>query len=107
MPLAKLPTYDDTYFSESFKVIIRSCKEVLLETSSEYPITDKSFLYAHRNNFYAWLRGLGFDERLLWTIAFINDIKDPTGDITYLTKIQTVTIDSVDSIILPLKTKYA
>ena len=107
MPLAKLVTEQDIYFSEPFKVIVRSCKEVLLEGSTVLPITDRSFLYAHRNNFYAWLRGIGFDERLIWVTAFINDIKDPTGDISYLKEIRTVTIDAVDSIILPLKTKYA
>lgn len=105
MPLANLTVPEDLYFTESFKTVIRSCKEKLLEVSNVYPITDKSFLYAHRNNFYAWARGVGFDERLIWVIAYINDIYDPT-DISNLTSLQTVSIDAVNSIILPLKTKY-
>ena len=106
MPLANFPIYDDVYFSENFKVVIRSCKEILLDSSRTLPITDKSFLFAHKNDFYAWARGIGMDERLIWINAFINDIVDPTGDISNLKEIQTVTIDTVNSIILPLRTNF-
>lgn len=105
MPL-DIPVYDDVYFSDDFKVVVRSCKEILLEGASDYPLNDRAFLYAHRNNFYALLRGLGFDERLLWTIAFINDINDPTTGFENKSILKTVTINAVDSIILPLRTKH-
>lgn len=105
MPL-DIPVYDDLYFSEPFKVIVRSCKEVLLENSSEFAIIDRSFLYAHRNNFYAFLRGLGFDERLIWVIAFINDIVDPMISFESKKTLRTVTLDTIDRIILPLRTKH-
>ena len=105
MPI-DIPVYDNIYFSEEFKVIVRSCKEILLEGSSEFAMEDRSFLYAHRNNFYAYLRGLGFDERLVWVIAFINDITDPTKGFEHMTSLRTVTINAIDSIILPLRTKY-
>ncbi len=105
MPL-DINVYDDLYFSESFKNIIRSCKEILLETSSEYAILDRSFLFAHRNNFYAYLRGCGFDERVIWVIAFINDIVDPTLGFEDKKTLRTVTLDTIDRIILPLRTKH-
>ena len=105
MPI-NIPVAEDIYFSESFKVVIRSCKEILLNEATELTIVDRSFLFAHRNNFYAFLRGLGVDERLLWVIAFINDITDPTQGFENKKTIWTVTLESVDRLILPLRTKH-
>lgn len=105
MPLA-ITLHDNTYFTEEFKNIVRSCKEILLDNSSEYSMLDRTFLYAHRNNFYAYLRGCGFSEELIWPIAFINDITDPTKGFENKKILRTVTIDVIDSIILPLRTNH-
>lgn len=93
---------DDVYFSEAFKVIVRSCKEQLVTQARELTLVDRSFMYAHRNNFYTFLRGLGIDERLIWPTAFINDIIIPSDNFMNKQKILLVTIESLDSLKLRL-----
>lgn len=95
---------DDIYFSESFKVIVRSCKEKLLSNARELALTDKSFMYAHRNNFYTFLRGLGVDERVLWATAFINDILNPFEDFTHKPTIYVCNIEDLDQLLIQLRT---
>lgn len=89
---------DDVYFSEPFKVIVRSCKEQLIRQARELVLIDRSFMFAHRNNFYTFLRGLGIDERLIWPTAFINDIIIPSENFMDKQKILLVTIESIDSL---------
>lgn len=103
MPL-DLTIQDDVYFSETFKVIVRSCKEKLLSNAKEIYLDDKSFMYAHRNNFYAFLRGIGVDERLIWPTAFINDITNPLENFTDRKTLFICTIEDLDQLLIQLKT---
>lgn len=95
---------DDIYFSEPFKVIVRSCKERLLSNARTLALDDKSFMYAHRNNFYTFLRGLDVDERVIWASAFINDILNPFEDFTHLTTIYICNIEDLDQLLIQLRT---
>lgn len=103
MPL-NLEISKDIYYSESFKTIVRSCKEILIANATEIALTDKAFMYAHRNNFYVFLRGLGIDEPLIWPTAFINDITNPFDDFTHKTTLLLCNQQDLDNLTLQLNT---
>ncbi len=105
MPLP-IVMHDDAYFSEEFKIIVRSCKEVLLERSVPYEVTDLSFYNAHKNNFHTFLRGMNVDERLIWPISFINDIIDPTKDFMDKRTFRLIDVIELDRLMTILKTKH-
>ena len=84
MPL-DLPSIDDIYFSEEFKVMVRSNKEFLISRSQRFPIIDKALVEAHKYNFYNVLRILtngSITQSHAWVIAYINDIKNPDQNIS-------------------------
>lgn len=84
-------TYGNPYFyTDEFKVIARSCKEILIERAQQIPILDKAQQYAYRTNFHKYLREFGdspvlqIPEDLIWVTSFINGMEDPTSGFGHL-----------------------
>lgn len=88
---------NDYFYTDEFRTIVRSCKEILVERSSPVPITDRGRLFAYRHNFHKFLREYGGDaltkisEDMIWVISYINDIEDPTQDFSHLAFVRMVT----------------
>lgn len=103
---------DDFYYTDEYKVIIRSCKEVLLAQASNTQILDPGIRFAYRYNFHKFLRQLRnanagsfvIPEELIWTISFLNGIEDPTQDFSHLTELRIVTFEQVDALIQSTRT---
>lgn len=104
---------NDYYYSDEYKTIIRSCKEVLLQNAQWSEFVDNSIRFAYRYNFHKFLRNLrtqksdetAIPEELIWTISFINGIEDPTQDFSYMKGIWTVNIETVDMLIQATRTR--
>lgn len=84
-----LPSGDPFYYTEQYKTIIRSCKDILLSQAEWIPFDDTVKAWAYRGNFNKLIRALtltsrGMSEDLIWTIAFINDIENPNQDLSGL-----------------------
>lgn len=106
-----MPIYLDSgnsyYYTDEYKTTIRSCKEILLAQATFLPFPDESIKFAYKNNFHKFLReyrtllgGSGsFEEHLIWTISFINDIENPNADFSHLKGIWVITEVIIDSII--------
>lgn len=103
----------DYYYSDEYKVIIRSCKEVLLQSASYTPFLNNGIKFAYQYNFHKFLRQLRTDnsditaipEELIWTISFINGIENPNEDFMHLDGIYTVTFEIVDMLIQSTRTR--
>lgn len=83
MPL-DVKLINDIYYTEDFKVMIRSNKEYLVANALEFPLIDRALVSAHRYDFYSILRITGQDKinpMLYWVIAFINGILNPEQDV--------------------------
>lgn len=86
----KLSYGNEYFYSDEFKNIARSCKEILVARASRVPITDIGKQYAYRTNFHKYLREFGdspatrIPEELIWVTSFINDMEDPTSDFSGL-----------------------
>jgi len=112
MPIS-LQGGDTYYYTDEFKTIVRSCKEVLLNASSYTPITNPGIRFAYRYNFHKFLRQLkisssGMDaipEELIWVNSFINGIENPNQDFSHLEGINTVNREIVDMIIQSTRTR--
>jgi len=112
MPVS-IPGGNEYYYSDEYKTIIRSCKDVLLQSASHTPFLDNSIRFAYRYNFHKFLRNIrtgrtdepAIPEELIWTISFINGIEDPMADFSHLTGIYTVTKDTVDFLIQTTRTR--
>lgn len=89
MPL-HLQTFGDMdlYYTERYKVLIRSNKELLIETATTVPLLDRVNVYAFRYDIYRLLRSLNVEQHMFWTNAFINDIINPNQDISNLKEIK-------------------
>lgn len=92
------------YFTDEYKTVIRSCKEVLLSQATFSPFVGEAVKFAYRYNFHKFLRQIGGEvssipEELIWTISFLNGIEDPTKDFSHLKGIYTVTAEQIESII--------
>lgn len=95
------------YFSDEYKVIIRSCKEILLAQANYTPFIEPGIVFAYRYNFHKFLRSLrtenggesSIPEDLIWTISYINDMENPNSDFSKLPGIYTVTKEIVDRVI--------
>lgn len=95
------------YYTDEFKTIIRSCKEIILQRASFAPFVDDSVKFAYKYNFHKFLRqlkrknddGRAVSEDLIWTTAFINGIENPNQDFSKLPGIYTVTPDVIDYIV--------
>ena len=104
---------DAYYYTEDFKVIIRSCKAILLAEASFSPFIEDGIKWAYRYNFHKFLRNLRTDKKgptavpedLIWTISYINGIEDPNQDFTHLKGIYTVTREQVDMLIQTTRTR--
>lgn len=71
--------------------MIRSNKEYLLSVAGLYPIQDLSFLHAHRYDFYrVLLESFNVPYHLQWTMAFLNDVEDPSALIGNLKEVYIV-----------------
>lgn len=101
------------YYTDEFKTIMRSCKEVLINSATYSPFIEDGIKFAYRYNFHKFLRQLKTDkssataipEELIWVISFINGIEDPNQDFTHLTGIITVNREIVDNILQTTRTK--
>lgn len=103
---------DSYYYTDEYKVIVRSCKEVLLKNASYTPFLELGIKYAYRYNFHKFLRQLrtstsgmtAIPEELIWTISFINGIENPNQDFSHLAGIYTVTYEQIDLLIQSTRT---
>lgn len=75
----------DVFFTDRFKTLVRSEKELLKRTATTRPILEQNVMYAFRNDFYRVLRIYNVPSYLWWCTAFINGIEDPTQDISEMT----------------------
>lgn len=83
MPL-DVKIMNDIYYTEDFKVMIRSNKEYLIARAQMFPLVDRALVSAHRYDFYSILRIVGqgkINPMLFWVIAFINNINNPEQDV--------------------------
>lgn len=81
MPLANnFSGGKDYYYTETFKTMVRSERELLLRVTREVPIRSLSELQAYRNDFYRLLRAYNVSEHLHWVTAYLNGIEDPFAD---------------------------
>ena len=74
----------DIFYTEQFKKIIRSEKDILLKQASAFPILKPRELYAFRYDIYRFLRANNIPEHLWWATAYLNGIEDPNQDISGL-----------------------
>lgn len=70
----------DIFYTDRYKTMVRSLKEVLLKQAQALPIPNPNDRYAYRYDFYRLLRELGVESHMHWTVAFLNDITDPFAD---------------------------
>lgn len=86
MPIAnnEINSDKDVFFTERFKTLVRSEKELLRRTAHSKPIVEKNVLYAYRNDIYRLLRHFNIPSYMWWATAYINGIENPTQDITSL-----------------------
>lgn len=94
------------WYTDEFKTIIRSCKEILLEGASYAPFIDRSIVFAYRFNFHKFLRELrnkengdSVPEDMIWVTSFINGIEDPNSDWSKLEGIYIPSRTQIDSLI--------
>lgn len=80
----------DIFYTEQFKKIVRSEKEILLRQATTIPILKPRELYAYRYDIYRFLRVNNIPEHLRWATAFINGIEDPNQDISGLSMLYVV-----------------
>lgn len=99
-----IPQGQAFFFTDEYKTVIRSCKEVLLNQATFSPFVGDAIKFAYRYNFHKFLRQLGGEistipEELIWTISFLNGIEDPTKDFSHLKGLYTVTMEQIELII--------
>ena len=70
------------FYTDRYKTLVRSEKEILLRGASVVPFTDMSMVYAFRTDFYRLLRVMKVPAHLRWTVAYLNDVIDPNQDIS-------------------------
>jgi len=80
----------DIYYTEGFKTLVRSQKEILLRGSQLMPIVDRAMLYAFRTDFYRVLRVMKIPAHLRWATAYINDVLDPNQDVSDMQSFQMI-----------------
>jgi len=80
----------DVFYTDAFKTLVRSEKEILLRSSQQIPIIDRAMLYAFRADFYRVLRVMNVPAHLRWATAFINDVIDPNQDVSDMQSFQMI-----------------
>lgn len=89
----------DFYYTEEFKTLVRSQKEMLVRTAGDKILLDRSIVRIYRFDFYRLLRSQGIPPHLHWVNAYINGIEDPFADISALREIRTVSESELENII--------
>lgn len=97
--ISTFPTEDDVYFSEETKVLLRSNIDYLKRMASTQVISDRSFLHAHRYDFNRILRAHRIPIILHWITCYLNDITDPSQDVSGMTIFLTIDQTIVDNLI--------
>lgn len=103
---------DTYYYTDEYKTIVRSCKDVLLQGANYTPMMGPGIKFAYRYNFHKFLRQLtngnstmaAIPEEMIWTVSFLNGIENPNEDFSHLDGIYTVTGDMVDLVIQSTRT---
>lgn len=90
---------DDRYYTEDFKVMIRSNRDWLLSNSMLIPITNPSIVNAHKYDFYTVLRIIGISSVMHWVLAYLNDIGDPAKDISGMTSYLSIDLTVINQMI--------
>lgn len=106
MPL-QIPYGNQYYYTDEFKTIVRSCKEILLNQAHFSLFIDESTKFAYKYNFHKFLRNLkdsagksdAIPEDMIWVISYINGIENPNEDFFHLTGLYTVTKEQVDALV--------
>lgn len=80
----------EVFFTERFKTLVRSEKELLIKQASSAPILEPNQVQAYRNDFYRLIRTHGVESHLWWATAYINGIENPTQDISGMTSFLTI-----------------
>ena len=78
------------FFTPEYKTLIRSLKEVLLQSTTSLPIPNPNDRYAYRYDFYRLLRSLGIKSHLWWTIAYLNGVENINKDNSRIIEIRTI-----------------
>lgn len=89
----------DEFFTERYKVLIRSNKEFLLRTATVVPLLDRVDVHVFRYDIYRLLRTLGVDQHLHWTTAFLNGIINPNQDIIHLKELHLVDMQVISKLL--------
>ncbi|ASU03873.1 hypothetical protein JOAD_42 [Erwinia phage vB_EamM_Joad] len=87
------------YYTEEFKTLVRSEKELLLKSAGTKSIINRYSVQMYRFDFYRLLRSEGIPPHLYWATAFINGIEDPFMDISGLKEIRTLNESELESVI--------
>lgn len=97
---------NDYYYTDEFKTIMRSCKEIIIESSSYAPFIERNVVFAYRFNFHKFLRelrnkddGNSVPEDMIWLCSYINGIEDPNADWSYLEGIYIPNRQQVDQLV--------
>jgi hypothetical protein len=80
----------ELFYTDAFKILVRSEKEILLRGSQTIPIVDRAMLFAFRTDFYRVMRSMNVPAHLRWATAYINDIIDPNQDVSNLHSFQLI-----------------
>lgn len=109
MPLP-LQAGNPFYYTDEFKTIVRSCKEILLNDAVFSPFVGDSVKFAYRYNFHKLLRQLGgetptISEDLIWVTSYLNGIENPNQDFMHLKGIYTVSSSQLDAIVQVTRTR--
>lgn len=80
----------EVFFTEGFKTMVRSERELLLRLTTEIPIRSQSELQAYRYDFYRLLRVYNIDSHLHWVTAYLNGIENPSMDVSGLSSIKII-----------------
>lgn len=97
---------DPFFYTEEFKVIVRSCREMIKAKAKYVQFGDPSMKYAHRTNFYRLIRSqveIGVPlvtNDMMWVTQFINGIENPYSDISHLDGIWIIDRDVIQSFIM-------
>ena len=97
---------NEYWYTDEFKTIIRSCKEILLNGASYAPFVERNIVFAYQFNFHKFLRelrnkesGNSVPEDMVWVTSFINGIEDPNMDWSHLQGIYIPNRNQIDALI--------
>lgn len=109
MPLANndFSNGKEVYFTEAFKTMVRSERELLLRQTTEQPIKSPSDLHAYRYDIYRLLRTYKVPSYLWWVTAYLNGIEDPFADISGLSSIRMISEQALSDRIVRSNTTRA